>query len=271
MIFSENRFPLFGIMRYEHTCLPLTFLHTGRRAGGGLGAAAAGRGGVLAAGGGERGGGVVFIAPCCGGGFGLRPAPVPDGGLVLVTLAPAGGPFARNSLRGGGAPAEPGPLPGGGRLAFKSLPGGGVPVPVGAPGGGRLAYSWPGVRPAGPGVVTSGCTPGVGAIGRAEGGRPSPGLGATLTPGVTLTGMIRGRPGGGVGRTKPATGARANAGSGRNGGGGGGARPPTSTSGRATSGGGTRTNGGAPITTTGPRRGGATTTTPSGGGRGTSQ
>ena len=76
------------IASYEHTCLPLTVRHTGRRAaagrgGGGLGAAIAGRGGGLAAGGGERGGGEVRMA--CGGGFGpaeaggLRTPPAPDG------------------------------------------------------------------------------------------------------------------------------------------------------------------------------------------------
>src|SRR5262245_34750834 len=96
--------------RYEHTCLPLTVRHTGRRGaaaagrgGGGLGAATAGRGGgcLTAAGGGERGGGEVFIA--CGGGFatpvvggGVRRVGVLGGG-VLVTLAPAGGPFVRSS------------------------------------------------------------------------------------------------------------------------------------------------------------------------------
>src|SRR5262249_35318275 len=163
------------------------------RAGAGLGAATAGRGGGRAAGGGERGGGEVLIA--WGGGFGavlaggVRMAGF--GGGVLVTLGPAGGPFARNSLPGGAFPAEPGPAAGG-SLAFKSLAGGAVPVVVGAPGGGCLANAGPVGRTAPTPGETSGCAPVTGAIGRAEGGRPKPGLGATLSAGVTFTGITLG-------------------------------------------------------------------------------
>jgi hypothetical protein len=72
---ADAKVPLIG--RYEHTCLPLTVRHTGRRgaaaagrAAAGLGAATAGRGGGRAAGGGECGGGGGEVLIACGGGFG---------------------------------------------------------------------------------------------------------------------------------------------------------------------------------------------------------
>jgi len=257
---------------YEQTCLPFTFRHTGRRRAG-LTAAAAGRGGgACRAAGIGRGGGDVFIV-CTGGltvlaGGGVLTVPTPLDGAVLVTLAPTGGvPFALCSFVCVFTdPVEPIVFvtfaPGGGPLARKSLAGGEVTA-VPAAGdrsgtclptpdaGGELMSPWAGAK-------------------RGDGGKPTPVRGAIVV-GEVLTGARCARPGGGAGRLKPLAGARANAGSGRNGGGGGACRPPNSTTGRATSGGGRRTSGGGLITTTGPRRGGGTATTPSAGGRGVSQ
>jgi hypothetical protein len=169
---------------YEQTCLPFTLRHTGRRGGGALAAAAAGRGGGLTAGWGGRGGGDTFIA--CGGGLAavdggvvrslsdpfdgevlvtLAPAP----GATLVTLWPAGVPFALCSLLPGRLPvtddcfATPVPTPV--TDDFFNAP---------APDGGATCLATPNE-----GVVTSGCA---GANGRVEGGKPRPGLGATPIP-----------------------------------------------------------------------------------------
>jgi hypothetical protein len=178
-------------LAYEQTCLPFTVRHTGRR-GAGLAAAAAGRGGGAgrAAGGGRGGGDVLMV--CTGGlavvaGGGVLTVPAPLDGAVLVTLAPIGGvPFALCSF----VCVFTDPVdtvvfvtfaPAGGPLARKSLAGGEVTAAPTA--GARSGICLP--TPVAGGEPMSPCA---GAIGRVDGGRPTPVCGTTVT-GEVLTGV----------------------------------------------------------------------------------